>query len=112
MDMPRCFFFLEAIGIDTGESPHQSGFAVVDVAGSADNDVLHLDDSHPSASGRSGLGRDSGAVQRERAPPIRAALESTPTFKTGVSDVRVDVQVTEGDKLIKDLTKERFRGHR
>ena len=35
-------------------------------------------------------------------------LEQTATFKTGVSDVRVDVQVTEGDKLIKDLTKGNF----
>lgn len=35
-------------------------------------------------------------------------VEQTPTFKTGVSDVRVDVQVTEGDKLIKDLTKGDF----
>ena len=32
----------------------------------------------------------------------------TATFSTGVSDVRVDVQVTEGDKLIKDLTKDDF----
>jgi VWFA-related protein len=35
-------------------------------------------------------------------------VEETPTFKTGVSDVRVDVQVTEGDKLIKDLAKGDF----
>jgi VWFA-related protein len=35
-------------------------------------------------------------------------IEETPTFKTGVSDVRVDVQVTEGDKLIKDLDKGNF----
>jgi VWFA-related protein len=34
--------------------------------------------------------------------------EATATFQTGVSDVRVDVQVTEGDKLIKDLTKSDF----
>jgi VWFA-related protein len=32
----------------------------------------------------------------------------TATFKTGVSDVRVDVQVTDGSKLIKDLTKDDF----
>jgi VWFA-related protein len=34
--------------------------------------------------------------------------ETTTTFKTGVSDVRVDVQVTDGNKLIKDLTKDDF----
>jgi VWFA-related protein len=34
--------------------------------------------------------------------------EATPTFKTGVSDVRVDVQVTDGEKLIKDLSKGDF----
>ncbi len=34
--------------------------------------------------------------------------EPAATFKTGVSDVRVDVQVTEGEKLIKDLTKADF----
>jgi hypothetical protein len=40
------------------------------------------------------------------------SAERGPTFKTGVSDVRVDVQVTDGNKLIKDLTKERLRGGR
>jgi len=34
--------------------------------------------------------------------------EPTATFKTGVSDVRVDVQVTDGNKLVKDLTKDDF----
>ncbi len=34
--------------------------------------------------------------------------EPSATFKTGVSDVRVDVQVTDGNKLIKDLTKDDF----
>jgi VWFA-related protein len=34
--------------------------------------------------------------------------EPTATFKTGVSDVRVDVQVTDGNTLIKDLTKDDF----
>jgi VWFA-related protein len=34
--------------------------------------------------------------------------EPTATFKTGVSDVRVDVQVTDGGKLIKDLTRDDF----
>jgi VWFA-related protein len=42
------------------------------------------------------------------APAVKADAESTPTFKTGVSDVRVDVQVTEGNTLIKDLGKEDF----
>jgi VWFA-related protein len=36
------------------------------------------------------------------------ASEPTATFKTGVSDVRVDVQVTDGNKLIKDLAKDDF----
>jgi VWFA-related protein len=35
-------------------------------------------------------------------------VEETPTFKTGVSDVRVDVQVTDGDKLVKGLTQSDF----
>ncbi len=35
-------------------------------------------------------------------------MEETATFKTGVSDVRVDVQVTEGNNLVKDLTKGDF----
>jgi VWFA-related protein len=35
-------------------------------------------------------------------------VEPTTTFSTGVSDVRVDVQVTEGAMLIKDLTKDNF----
>ena len=39
---------------------------------------------------------------------VDQTAEPTATFKTGVSDVRVDVQVTEGDKLIKDLTKSDF----
>ncbi len=34
--------------------------------------------------------------------------EAGATFKTGVSDVRVDVQVTDGDKLIQDLSKSDF----
>jgi VWFA-related protein len=42
------------------------------------------------------------------AADIDQPVEPTPTFKTGVSDVRVDVQVTEGDKLIKDLSKGDF----
>ncbi len=45
-----------------------------------------------------------------QAAPIESdqPAEDTPTFKTGVSDVRVDVQVTDGDKLVKDLTKSDF----
>ena len=34
--------------------------------------------------------------------------QPTAVFKTGVSDVRVDVQVTEGNQLVKDLTKSDF----
>jgi VWFA-related protein len=45
---------------------------------------------------------------KEVAPAADQPEEPTATFKTGVSDVRVDVQVTEGDKLIKDLTKSDF----
>jgi len=37
-----------------------------------------------------------------------AADEPAATFKTGVSDVRVDVQATDGDQLIADLTKSDF----
>lgn len=40
--------------------------------------------------------------------PAADAPSDTPTFKTGVSDVRVDVQVTEGEKLVPDLGKANF----
>jgi len=40
--------------------------------------------------------------------PANESEESTATFKTGVSDVRVDVQVTNGDKLVKDLVQSNF----
>src|ERR1700694_56732 len=40
--------------------------------------------------------------------PVQAADEESVVFKTGVADVRVDVQVTEGQNLIKDLTKDDF----
>jgi VWFA-related protein len=47
--------------------------------------------------------------------PLRAqdqdaagAIAEAPLFKTGVSDVRVDVQVTQGNKLVQDLTKDDF----
>jgi len=46
-------------------------------------------------------------AQEATQEPVQDA-EATPTFKTGVSDVRVDVQVTDGDKLIKDLAKDDF----
>jgi VWFA-related protein len=51
------------------------------------------------------LGAQDPEVNAKIAPQD---AEATATFKTGVSDVRVDVQVTEGDKLIKDLTKNDF----
>lgn len=35
-------------------------------------------------------------------------VQETPTFKTGVADVRVDVQVTQGNQLVKDLGKGDF----
>ena len=40
--------------------------------------------------------------------PAGDTAGDTPTFKTGVSDVRVDVQVTQGDKLVPDLGKTNF----
>jgi VWFA-related protein len=40
--------------------------------------------------------------------PLRAQSTDTPVFKTGVSDVRLDVQVTEGRDLVKGLVKEDF----
>ncbi|HTB16878.1 MAG TPA: hypothetical protein VK708_02130, partial [Bryobacteraceae bacterium] len=53
--------------------------------------------------------QDPAPVNAKDAPAsIEQPEEATPTFKTGVSDVRVDVQVTEGDKLIKDLAKTDF----
>ena len=39
--------------------------------------------------------------------PLRAQ-DDAPLFKTGVADVRVDVQVTQGKALIEDLTKDHF----
>ena len=39
------------------------------------------------------------------APP---GEDITPTFKTGVADVRVDVQVTQGSKIVRNLKKEDF----
>src|ERR1700722_19936416 len=53
--------------------------------------------------------QDPAQINAKDAPPVvEQPDEPTATFKTGVSDVRVDVQVTEGDKLIKDLTKTDF----
>jgi VWFA-related protein len=49
-----------------------------------------------------------GAQETEKVAQ-ESETEATATFKTGVSDVRVDVQVTDGNKLIKDLTSDDFR---
>jgi VWFA-related protein len=40
--------------------------------------------------------------------PLAAQDEPPVIFKTGVADVRVDVQVTQGKELVKDLTKDHF----
>jgi VWFA-related protein len=40
--------------------------------------------------------------------PLTAQDSNTPVFKAGVSDVRVDVQVTEGKNLVKGLSKDDF----
>jgi VWFA-related protein len=47
------------------------------------------------------------APVRAQDPPA-AASDEIPTFKTGVVDVRLDVQVTQGAKLVKKLQKEDF----
>jgi VWFA-related protein len=48
-------------------------------------------------------------IYAKPAPPEDVQpTEASATFKTGVSDVRVDVQVTEGNSLIKDLIKSDF----
>ncbi|HEX5229215.1 MAG TPA: VWA domain-containing protein [Bryobacteraceae bacterium] len=52
--------------------------------------------------------QDARPFNAKDAPAADQSEESTPTFKTGVSDVRVDVQVTEGDKLVQDLSKTNF----
>jgi VWFA-related protein len=41
-------------------------------------------------------------------PPAAAAGSEIPTFKTGVVNVPVDVQVTQGDMLVRKLRKEDF----
>jgi VWFA-related protein len=52
---------------------------------------------------------DPGQINAKPVPvETDQPLEPTATFKTGVSDVRVDVQVTEGSTLIKDLNKSDF----
>jgi hypothetical protein len=38
---PAAFFFLQAVGIDAGQRADQSGLAVIDVPGGADDDVLN-----------------------------------------------------------------------
>jgi Mg-chelatase subunit ChlD len=40
--------------------------------------------------------------------PLRAQNGDTPTFKTGVADVRVDVMASQGQDLINSLTKDDF----
>jgi VWFA-related protein len=40
--------------------------------------------------------------------PLAAQEAATPVFKAGVSDVRVDVQVTEGKNLVNGLSKDDF----
>jgi VWFA-related protein len=40
--------------------------------------------------------------------PLCAQSSDTPLFKAGVSDVRIDVQVTEGKDLVKGLAKDDF----
>src|SRR5258708_4445981 len=42
------------------------------------------------------------------APIAAQPASDVPTFKTGVSDVRVDLQVTQGDTLVRNLHKEDF----
>jgi VWFA-related protein len=39
---------------------------------------------------------------------VSQPASAVPTFKTGVSDVRVDLQVTQGDILVRNLRKEDF----
>jgi VWFA-related protein len=59
--------------------------------------------------GAQNTGNDAQETARElAAKDIAQESEPTATFKTGVSDVRVDVQVTDGSQLIKDLTKDDF----
>ena len=48
------------------------------------------------------------AAASDAGAAANAEAESTPTFKSDVSDVRVDVQVTEGSKLVQNLTKDDF----
>jgi VWFA-related protein len=53
--------------------------------------------------------QDAAQINAKEAPQdSEQPVEPTATFKTGVSDVRVDVQVTEGAKLIQDLTRGDF----
>jgi VWFA-related protein len=53
--------------------------------------------------------QDPAQINAKDAPTAAEQPEEpTATFKTGVSDVRVDVQVTQGDNLVKDLSKGDF----
>ena len=42
------------------------------------------------------------------ASPAAAQSEQTPTFTSGVSNVRIDVQVTQDNELVTDLTRADF----
>jgi VWFA-related protein len=53
-------------------------------------------------------GQEPSLIAKPAAVASDQPADETPTFKTGVSDVRVDVQVTDGDKLVKDLNKTDF----
>jgi len=54
--------------------------------------------------------QDAGRFNAKESPAAeQPGQEQTATFKTGVADVRVDVQVTEGDQLVKDLAQGDFR---
>ena len=85
------FLFFQAVGIDAREGLHQGGFAVVDVAGGPDDDVLHAARSHGTTRG------------------ARAQEPGTPVFRAGVSLVKVDVQVSEARPHRADLTAADFR---
>jgi VWFA-related protein len=53
--------------------------------------------------------QDSNRINAKDLPQdVEQGSEPTATFKTGVSDVRVDVQVTEGNNLVNGLAKSDF----
>jgi hypothetical protein len=57
-------FFLEAIGVDAGERPHQRGLAVIDVTGGADN---HRAGSGKGVAARRSASATSSGVSAPRA---------------------------------------------